>query len=629
MPKLRGAFPGLAPLLAILAGCCPPPPDNPPPWLSKESTLFTDSLGIVVHYPTDPDMPLFLEEGIFAAARTTVDWAMVYQQDNKGTHAYDWTFVDEMLDILANAGMEAYGWVGYGHADFMQNPDVELDYDAFYWRYFDEYMVRSFYPPQLDAWRQYCHDLAERGHDQIAVWDIWNEPGAEYWQGTDEAFADVFIAAVEEIKAVDPMAKILLPEAAAIDLAELFRWAEGAGLAQYSDILDIHAYRDYPEADLGLFKQLRDYAEGLSLPIWCSEIGWSALTPAGVERAPTTGVLGNEVQATCYVKNAVLLYAAGCERHYWYDLFTDGADPDEYEHNFGMLIADPMREKPVAGAARVLSQQLAGFYYLGWHDLDNRQVYLYVFEDGSEYRAVAWHFDPEADQKAFEGHTPLPMDLTPLADGPIVDLYGDPLASDGFELGRSPVYLHNVHREIALAASLNHGAIQYLPKFRGGTDTEAWITFQPQPDEQGLHMVTIDEDAVMLFESDGPFTYARTDIANAMYFIEFDVSPAVASHINGRYDLDIVIDFAPAKLEGAIFDITYDAANEEYPTTELIPIPYNPTAYNDSTAAHEQITVRLDDAQFDTPWGWDFRLGAAGAEDLRVHEIRVKRVEAQ
>ncbi len=602
---------------------------EPQPWLSTESVLFTDSLGIVVHYPTDPEMPQFLGEGIFAAGRTTQDWLVVYPRDGEGGHAYDWTFFDEINEILADADMEAYGWVGYGHPDFMQDPEVALDYDAFYWRYFDEDVVRSFYPPSLDAWRQYCHDLAERGHGQIRVWDIWNEPGAEYWQGTDEELAELFVAAVEEIKAVDPAARILLPEAAAIDLRETFRWAEDAGLAQYADILDIHCYRDYPEADMGLFKQLRDYAQSRSLPIWCSEIGWSALTEAGLERAPTLGVLGNEVQAVNYVKNAVLLYAAGCERHYWYDLFTDGTDPDEYEHNFGMLIADPMREKPVAGAARVLSQQLAGFHYLGWHDLGNREVYLLVFEDGGEYRAVAWHFDPAANQKAYEGHALLPLDVAAIAAGPVVDLSGEQVAVGGLQLGRSPVYIHNVKRDLAQAASLNHGKIQYIPKYRGGTDTEAWISFTPQAGEEGIHMVTVDEDAIKLFETDGPFSYARTDIANEMYYVEFDVCPAVASHIAGRYDLELIIDFAPARRAGAEFEITYDAEDEHYLTTDPIPISHNPAAYDATSPEYFQVTVRLEDAQFDTVWGWDFRLGAIGTDDLRVHEIRVRQVKGR
>ena len=90
--------PRLCLILFFGIGICRCP--KPQPWLSKQSALFTDSLGSVVHYPTDPDMPLFLAEGIFAAARTSQDWLVMYPRDGKGGHAYNWTFFDEINGIL-------------------------------------------------------------------------------------------------------------------------------------------------------------------------------------------------------------------------------------------------------------------------------------------------------------------------------------------------------------------------------------------------------------------------------------------------------------------------------------------------------------------------------------------------
>jgi L-iduronidase len=122
--------------------------------------------------------------------------------------AYDWSLLDEALDVLLRRGLRPV-------FELMGNPsDLFDDFES---------------PDQLRAWRDLVTELAARcvrryGHDEVRAWtfETWNEPDLPFWRWGERGLLNHFDACRDGLDAVDPAFRLGGP-ATARTLSPMFR----------------------------------------------------------------------------------------------------------------------------------------------------------------------------------------------------------------------------------------------------------------------------------------------------------------------------------------------------------------------------------------------------------------------
>ena len=142
-------------------------------------------------------------------------------------------------------------------------------------------------------WRSFVRATAAHFKGRIPVYEIWNEenhPG--FWKNPNaEDYVPVLRAAYEEIKAVDPSAKVAIGGTAGLAL-DYLDGVYKAGGKDCFDIMNVHPYSwpNPPDALAGQMESLRrlmaKYGDAAK-PVWITEIGW----PTHRASVPMAGVL--------------------------------------------------------------------------------------------------------------------------------------------------------------------------------------------------------------------------------------------------------------------------------------------------------------------------------------------------
>ena len=122
--------------------------------------------------------------------------------------AYDWSLLDEALDVIIHRGLRPV-------FELMGNPsDLFDDFEN---------------PDQLRAWRDLVAELAARcvrryGWDEVRAWtfETWNEPDLPFWRWGERGFLNHFDACRAGLDAVDPSLRLGGP-ATARTLSPMFK----------------------------------------------------------------------------------------------------------------------------------------------------------------------------------------------------------------------------------------------------------------------------------------------------------------------------------------------------------------------------------------------------------------------
>ncbi|BDI32495.1 hypothetical protein CCAX7_45460 [Capsulimonas corticalis] len=148
-------------------------------------------------------------------------------------------------------------------------------------------------PKDMNAWANYCRQIARRYRGKVKYYEVWNEPNNNgiapkgfFFLGPPERYFDLLKAAYTAVKAEDPQAQILAPSGTGQFLPFLQRIVDLGGL-QYFDILSFHPYTIPMSSEVGYgFNDQKNYAYrvqaarevmrkgGAIKPIWVSEIGF-------------------------------------------------------------------------------------------------------------------------------------------------------------------------------------------------------------------------------------------------------------------------------------------------------------------------------------------------------------------
>jgi len=216
------------------------------------------------------------------------------------------------------------------------------------------------------AWhRQY----AEKYGKYVDAYDLMNEPHGPWsealgggWQGGEwlRTFADYGKQVTDALHQADPGAKVLWE-----DIDQLLWYREFAGMdaAKTIDAISPHPYnlhpsRPYPEQQPTL-EQMRDFRafvaeRKLSWEVWAGEVGFSSFRRD--DKTPTQfyTALTEAEQAQLLVRMMVLQLAHGVKRIFWYDFMNDGWEPNNPEHNFGLVRNDHQPKPAIVAYANLI-----------------------------------------------------------------------------------------------------------------------------------------------------------------------------------------------------------------------------------------------------------------------------------
>ena len=136
--------------------------------------------------------------------------------------------------------------------------------------------------------------------------------------------------------------------------------------------------------------------------MWITEIGWptTQVGPLGQAQAVARGFLNAAARPDLY------------ERYFVYDFLCDGTDPDEMEHNFGLVEQD-LSIRPAYVALSVASRFLAGKSVVKQMQSPDDSVRLYCFSDGKKHSYVGWVMETGLKENIEKTESTPPAGSTP------------------------------------------------------------------------------------------------------------------------------------------------------------------------------------------------------------------------
>jgi hypothetical protein len=252
---------------------------------------------------------------------------------------------------------------------------------------------------------EFHRKFARKYGSEIDYYDLINEPQNSFgpvfggdWSGGpwQKVLAEYGKTITRVIKTEDPTAKILWEDG---DIIMYYRHFYDLGVADSIDLISPHVYnmhrnRFLPEEQpsLDLYPEFFRFVREHRLPwkLWHGEVGFSSfkLTPKTPTHfyTPTTEL----VQAQWLVRMMVVQLAKGAEKIFWYDFMNDGWEPDNPEHNFGLIRADET-PKPAVVAYAFLTHQLRQSRWLGTYTIGGgADAYVYAAQKSGQPILIAW-----------------------------------------------------------------------------------------------------------------------------------------------------------------------------------------------------------------------------------------------
>ena len=139
----------------------------------------------------------------------------VYTEDAAGKAVYSWTILDQIFDAFQAAGVKPLVEIGFMPEALSTHPEP-------YRHNFPQGSIYTgwAYPPKdYQKWSevvfQFVHHLRERyGDSEVKtwLWEVWNEPDIDYWQGTAEEYFKLYDFSVDAVLRALPQARVGGPD---------------------------------------------------------------------------------------------------------------------------------------------------------------------------------------------------------------------------------------------------------------------------------------------------------------------------------------------------------------------------------------------------------------------------------
>ena len=340
------------------------------------TSSFPQGVGVNIHF-TDPqpgEIKMIGDAG-FRWVRMDFSWEATEKQRG----VYDFSAYDRLTAALERHRLNALFILDYGNPLYTEAKAV-LTEEA------------------RQAFARWAVAAAKRFAGRGIIWEIFNEPNNEmFWPpkpNVDEYIA-LALTVGRAFRAELPDEKLIGP-ATAIDFSFLESCFK-AGLLEYWSAVSVHPYRkDDPETAAAdycrLRKMIQSYSQGKrEVPIISGEWGYSAAWRA----------MDEQKQAQMLSRELLTNVANGIPISVWYDWRNDGVEPNEAEHNFGLVhyayranSAQAFEIKPAYNAAKTFNELLNGYTYDTRLITDGDDDFVLFFSYGGDQRIVAWTKSP-------------------------------------------------------------------------------------------------------------------------------------------------------------------------------------------------------------------------------------------
>ncbi len=135
----------------------------------------------------------------------------IYTEDAAGKPVYSWTILDQIFDSFHAAGVKPLVEIGFMPQALSTHPEP-------YRHNFPQGSIYTgwAYPPKdYQKWAelifQFVHHLRERYGDaevKTWLWEVWNEPDIDYWQGTPQEYFKLYDFSVDAVLRALPGARV-------------------------------------------------------------------------------------------------------------------------------------------------------------------------------------------------------------------------------------------------------------------------------------------------------------------------------------------------------------------------------------------------------------------------------------
>ncbi len=340
-----------------------------------------------------------------------------------------------------------------------------------------------------------------------------------------------------------------------------------------------------------LRKMLAKTYQRPDIALWVSEVGVASTDKPGAEAR----------QAEAIAKACVLCLAQGIERVLWFEGRGPAYGPDG---DFGILRKD-WTKRPSFHALSTMAGLLGRRpETLGWLN-PTGQSYAFAFQGAAGPVLVAWASSDKGDTLRL----PAPVTVTDLA-GKARE------AGPDVALTRTPLFITRLPEQWVAEARAN--AVRPFPwlKDYGAAESVSCQTGAANA-ESGLSLLDQGDGKTVVGQVDG-LHVRRTDKANKMNYVYFDVDDSYASVGDAEMDITIVARRVDAAKGGGC-NLLYESAKGYRQTDEWWTLPAEPGWHSH--------TFRVKDANFANNWGWNFRIDVVSSPgDIWVKEAIVRRL---
>lgn len=182
-------------------------------------------------------------------------------------------------------------------------------------------------PRNINEWRTYVKTVATRYKGKVEAYEVWNEANTPaFWTGTIAQLVELTKAACQEIKLIDPLAKVISPSGIGT-WDDRTRWVKDfldAGGSKWIDVISYHLYTGVGPPE--------DFAQGLldmratlqplysKFPMWNTEAGYYCAGSSFLNWSDAEKVYNqNSNDVSDYIIRAMLLARSlDFQRFYWY-----------------------------------------------------------------------------------------------------------------------------------------------------------------------------------------------------------------------------------------------------------------------------------------------------------------------
>jgi hypothetical protein len=333
-------------------------------------------------------------------ARVQTGWARTEKQPG----IYDFAWLDEIVDMLIELGVQPWLSLSYGNPVHIKNmnvapigepPKIE-DCEPF---------GRGF-PPihtegERNAWQAYVRAVARHFRNRVTHYEVWNEPDlTSFWKCQPRAsdYVDLVRLTAEPLREEQADAKLIggaiawgMTVWSLKFLEDCFR----AGMHELIDIVSYHGYKSVPERhsaqEIAAFKQLlARYKPGLAY--WQGEAGIQSKVPnEGNAGALSTMKLSEAIQARMLLRRTLIELHNGAAMSSYFHMadFAHYAG-DKRTYHYGLVRLEDGSPKPAFHALQTLCTLLAGAV-----PADGRSAaHMSLLSDTADPRATkatTWH----------------------------------------------------------------------------------------------------------------------------------------------------------------------------------------------------------------------------------------------